>query len=109
MTSALATVDANVRAVVSALLAARDLSRDDLSRGTGIEPATLKRRMSRTPGPGRTWTAGEVMAMAEFFGLSVTALYNGPDAMFATTTSGCASEIEAVVDTWAPLLAGAAA
>ena len=105
MTSALATVDSNVRAVVSALLAARDLSRDDVCRGTGIEPGTLKRRMSRTPGPGRTWTAGEVMALAEFFGLPVTALYNGPDAMFATPTSGLSWESRDVFD---GLLAGAA-
>ncbi len=71
--------DDRITSVVRILLTYRQQTQADLVAGTGIQKRTLVRRLSGE----RSWTAGDVAALAEHFRVPVTVFYDGPDALLA--------------------------
>jgi hypothetical protein len=67
----LTAVDATISATVKGLAAARDLSPDDVATGIGMNRSTYYRRLAGG------FSAADVAALADFFGVSVIDLYDG--------------------------------
>lgn len=61
--------------VVAVFLALGGTTQAEMARGTGIDPATISRRMH---GRGQ-WTAGELDAIASFLDVPITTLFVRPE------------------------------
>lgn len=70
-------VDRSVTRVVEILREYKDESWNELFLATGIRKHTMTRRREQGG-----WTASEVARLAKHFNKPVSALYDGPDALF---------------------------
>lgn len=69
-----AAAEATVRQSVLTLVRVREADRDDLARHLGIHRSSLYRKLGRAGAP---FTAGEVAAIADYFGVPVADLFAG--------------------------------
>lgn len=74
--------ESNILGVVRMIKAARDLQADELAALLGISRASVYERLKGKS----AFTAGEVAVLAEHFGVPVTVLYAGPDALLLGRT-----------------------
>jgi len=76
----LAPVDATISATVRGLAAARGLSPDDVAAGIGMNRSTYYRRLAGG------FSAADVAALADLFGVQVADLYDGLGGRLCATT-----------------------
>lgn len=68
--------DETVRRSIKALIEGRGLDKGDVADATGMTRSTLYRKLSGE-GSSKTFTAGEVATLAAFFGVPISAIYEG--------------------------------
>ena len=77
-------VDANVRKVVRAALAARDMTGAELGAVMGFTANQIYPRLKGT----KPFTVAEVAALSKLFGLPVQTFFDGPEALFGRSLQG---------------------
>jgi hypothetical protein len=81
-------VDRRITATVKAFIAGRELRVEDIAAGLRSSRSGLYHKLKG----GSPWTATEVAALAEMFGISVNDLYTGLSGTFAQATGTWAEQ-----------------